>query len=188
MSSSNGAPQPSQTGPSRNWMRLQAAAESPPASAEPPSMAWGGETRANVPRHSARARGPGFNTDRKRPSSALMPPPLLFDRALHRKRLDRAASGFAAADFLQRRAALDLVERLEGIMRDFPRGVDLSARTGALRNALAESPAAERVGLLVESALSSLMLAARTGPRLVLDEERLPFAPPSLDLIVLTLG
>ena len=115
-------------------------------------------------------------------------PPLLFDRALHRKRLDRAARGFAAADFLQRRTALDLVERLEGIMRNFPRAVDLSARAGAFREALAESPAAERVGLLVESDLSAAMLAGRVGPRVALDEERLPFAAQSLDLVVSTLG
>jgi SAM-dependent methyltransferase len=115
-------------------------------------------------------------------------PPRLFDRALHRKRLDRAAAGFGGADFLQRRAAADLVERLEVIMRDFPRAVDLSARNGAFRDALAISPAAERVGLLVEADLSGAMLAGRGGPRLVLDEERLPFAAESLDLIVSTLG
>src|SRR5947209_15803596 len=97
-------------------------------------------------------------------------PPLLFDRTLHRKRLDRAASGFAAADFLQRRAALDLVERLEVIMRDFPRAVDLSARKGALREALAASPAADRIDLLVEADLSQPMLAGREGPRVTLDE------------------
>jgi SAM-dependent methyltransferase len=117
-----------------------------------------------------------------------MQPPLLFDRALHRKRLDRAAKGFGDADFLQRRAALDLVERLEAIMRNFPRAVDLSARTGAFHEALADSPAAARVGALVEADLSAAMLAGRTGPRLVLDEERLPFAPASLDLVVSTLG
>ncbi|THD59086.1 methyltransferase domain-containing protein [Phenylobacterium sp.] len=117
-----------------------------------------------------------------------MSAPLLFDRALHKKRLDRAASGFAAADFLQRRAALDLAERLEAIMRDFPVAVDLSARNGAFARALAESPAAERVGVLIEADLSAAMLAGRAGPRLVADEERLPFAPASLDLIVSTLG
>jgi SAM-dependent methyltransferase len=117
-----------------------------------------------------------------------MSAPLLFDRTLHRKRLDRAASGFAAADFLQRRAALDLVERLEVIMRDFPTAVDLSARKGALREALAESPAKDRIGVLIEADLSPAMLAGRSGPRLVADEERLPFAPASLDLIVSTLG
>jgi SAM-dependent methyltransferase len=115
-------------------------------------------------------------------------PPLLFDRILHRRRLDRAARGFAGADFLQRRAALDLVERVEGIMRDFPRAVDLSARNGAFAQVLADSEASARVGLLVEADLSLSMLAGRRGPRLVLDEERLPFAPESLDLIVSTLG
>jgi SAM-dependent methyltransferase len=115
-------------------------------------------------------------------------PPRLFDRTLHRRRLDRAASGFAGADFLQRRAAADLVERLEVIMRDFPRAVDLSARNGALRGALAASPAATRIGVLIEADLSQAMLAGRAGPRVALDEERLPFAPGSLDLVVSTLG
>jgi SAM-dependent methyltransferase len=115
-------------------------------------------------------------------------PPLLFDRTLHRKRLDRAAKGFAAADFLKRRAAEDVAERLEPIMREFSLAVDLSARTGAFREALAASSARERVGLLIEGDLSAAMLAGRTGPRLVLDEERLPFAEASLDLVVSTLG
>jgi SAM-dependent methyltransferase len=115
-------------------------------------------------------------------------PPRLFDRALHRKRLDRAAAGYADADFLQRRAAEDIVERLEPILRDFPLAVDLSARTGAFREALAASDARERVGLLIEADLSPAMLAGRTGPRVVLDEEQLPFADESLDLIVSTLG
>jgi SAM-dependent methyltransferase len=115
-------------------------------------------------------------------------PPHLFDRALHRKRLDRAARGFSAADFLQRRAAADLAERLETIMRDFPLAVDLSARNGAFRDALAGSDAAARVGLLVEADLSSAMLAGRAGSRIALDEERLPFAAESLDLMVSTLG
>jgi SAM-dependent methyltransferase len=73
-------------------------------------------------------------------------------------------------------------------MRDFPLAVDLSARHGALRAALAESSAAARVGLLIEADLSPAMLATRSGPRVVLDEERLPFAPQSLDLVVSTLG
>lgn len=115
-------------------------------------------------------------------------PPRLFDRALHRKRLDRAARSFAQADFLHRRAALDLAERLAVIMRDFPRAVELSARRGALRAALAETGAEARVGLLIETDLSSAMLGARTGVRLVLDEAQLPFAAQSLDLVVSTLG
>ena len=115
-------------------------------------------------------------------------PPRLFDRTLHRKRLDRAAKGFQRADFLHRRAAADVVERLEAIMRDFPRAVELSSRTGAFREALNESAARERVGLLVEADLSAAMLGGRAGPRAAVDEERLPFAGGSLDLVVSTLG
>lgn len=115
-------------------------------------------------------------------------PPRLFDRALHRRRLDRAAPGFAAADFLKQRAARDAVERLETIMRDFPLAVDLGARTGAFATALSASDAAARVGQLIEADLSPRMLAARPGPRVAVDEEHLPFADESLDLVVSTLA
>jgi SAM-dependent methyltransferase len=96
--------------------------------------------------------------------------------------------GFSQADFLKRRAAQDVAERLEPIMRDFALAVDLGARNGAFREALARSGAAARVGLLIETDLSAAMLAGRRGPRLVADEERLPFAPASLDLAVSTLA
>lgn len=115
-------------------------------------------------------------------------PPNLFDRRLHRLRLERAASRYADADFLKRRAAGDIVERLEAVMRDFPLAVDLAARRGAFRDALALSEARSRIGLLVETDLSLSMLQGRTGPRLCADEERLPFAPGSLDLVVSSLG
>jgi len=113
-------------------------------------------------------------------------PPRLFDRALHRRRLDRAAKGYAG--FLKRRAAEDLVERLAAVRRDFPVAVDLGARDGAFARALAASDAAAKVGLLVETDLSAAMLAGRAGARLVADEERLPFAPESLDLVVSSLA
>lgn len=78
--------------------------------------------------------------------------------------------------------------RLEAIMRDFPRAVDLGARNGAFARALAESDAAARVGLLVEADLSDRMLSDRSGMRVQADEERLPFAAASLDLIVSSLS
>jgi SAM-dependent methyltransferase len=111
-------------------------------------------------------------------------PPLLFDRALHRRRLDRAARGFPTAAFLKARVAEDAVERLEAIMRNFDAAVDLGARDGAFARALASSPARERVGFLVETDLSLAMLAGRPGGRLVADEERLPFGEESLNLVV----
>src|SRR5581483_2967837 len=115
-------------------------------------------------------------------------PPHLFDRALHRRRLDRAAAGFAAAGFLKARAAEDLVQRLETVQRTFPLAVDLGARDGAFARALAASDAAAKVGQLIEADLSAAMLVGRPGARLVADEERLPFAAASLDLVVSSLA
>lgn len=115
-------------------------------------------------------------------------PPILFDRALHRRRLDRAAPGFSQASFLKARAASDAVERLEPILRAFPLAVDLGARDGAFARALADSDAAAKIDLLIEADLSAAMVAGRAGPRLVADEERLPFAPESVDLVVSTLS
>ena len=57
--------------------------------------------------------------------AALRHAPRIFDRDLRRRRLYRAAAGYAEADFLTRRAAGDIVMRLEAILRDFPRAVDL---------------------------------------------------------------
>ena len=115
-------------------------------------------------------------------------PPVLFDRALHRRRLDRAAPSYDTAGFLKARAAADAVDRLDAILRRFPLAVDLGARTGAFAEALKGSEAAGKIDMLIETDLSAAMLAGRPGPRLVADEERLPFAPESLDLVVSTLA
>ncbi len=111
-------------------------------------------------------------------------PPLLFDRALHRRRLERAAAGFSGAGFLKARAAEDAVLRLETIMRSFAVAVDLGARDGAFARALAASPALQKIGLLIETDLSAAMLAGRGGVRVQVDEERSPFREESLDLVV----
>lgn len=119
-----------------------------------------------------------------RPSCHAMSAPLLFDRALHRRRLDRAAATLPGAAFLRARAAEDAADRLGAILRDFPLAVDLAARDGAFGRALAGSPAAARVGPLVACDLSARMLGARDGMRVVADDERLPFAAGSVDLAV----
>jgi SAM-dependent methyltransferase len=114
--------------------------------------------------------------------------PLLFDRALLRARLDRAAPGFPAAGFLKTRAAEDAVMRLEAILREFPVAVDLGARDGAFARALATSDARQKVGLLIETDLSERMLNGRDGLRVAADEERLPFGDATIDLAVSTLA
>ncbi len=115
-------------------------------------------------------------------------PPRLFDRRLHRQRLDRAAHDFAAADFLKVRAAGDMVERLEIILREFPVCVDLGSRNGAFSALLAQSDARAKIGMVIETDLSGAMLEQRPGHRLQIDEEALPFAPASLDLVVSSLA
>lgn len=116
----------------------------------------------------------------------MLPPdvPRVFDRALLRRRLDRAAPGFGDAAFLKRRAAGDLAERLDFILRDFPLAADLGARDGSFTRAAAGS----RVGTVIEADLSARMLGGRAGLRVQADEERLPLAPASLDLIVSSLA
>ena len=114
--------------------------------------------------------------------------PLLFDRVLHQARLDRAAPDYASANFLKRRAAEDVVMRLETILRRFPVAVDLGARNGAFSQALAASDAVEKIDVLFEADLSARMLGAGNGLKTVADEERLPFGDDTLDLAVSTLS
>jgi SAM-dependent methyltransferase len=113
-------------------------------------------------------------------------PPLIFDRALHRQRLQRGARLPEPADFLMNRAADDAVERLSTILREFPVAVDLNANASAFATALKADPIARaRVGLLIEAAAHPAVATLRAStPQLVADDERLPFAPESLNLIV----
>ena len=115
-------------------------------------------------------------------------PPRLFDRDLHRLRLNRAARGFAQVGFLKWAAAEDLAARLAAVNRSFAIAVDLGARDGAFARALADGEAAGKVGFLAQADLSAAMLSGRPGARLVADEERLPFRQASVDLIVSALA
>jgi SAM-dependent methyltransferase len=109
-----------------------------------------------------------------------------FDRASVRRHRDRAAPHLARHDFLLREVGLRLGERLGDIRRDFPRALDLGAHDGAMADYLG---AAGR-DLLVQCDVSPEMTRAnrRANPRLVADEELLPFAPASFDLAVSNLS
>ena len=109
-----------------------------------------------------------------------------FDRALLRQRRDRAAANFAAHSFLAREVSARLTERLGDIKRRFPLAVDLACREGCLGDALAGLNGIER---LIQCDLSPAMVARASGPyRVVADEEWLPFAAASLDLVVSALS
>ncbi len=105
----------------------------------------------------------------------------LFDRALLARRRARAARNLHAHDFLLRRAGEDIAARLGAVTREFPLALNLGAHHGVLTSLLREHP---RIGRIF-SADSCLALVEKCeGPRLVCDEEVLPFADASLDLIV----
>lgn len=114
-------------------------------------------------------------------------PPRLFDRALLAARRRRArARPRAGADFLLVRVVEDLEDRLSTVLRRFPDAVDLGPYAGPAAAVLSASGKIERV--------------LRAGPGddgapdvkhpfdLVVEEEALPFAPESLDLVVSLLG
>ena len=110
---------------------------------------------------------------------------IVFDRTLVRRRRDRAAARLAAHDFLILDAADRLVDRLEDIGRTFDRALDLGCHGGEIGRALA---ATDKVGWLAQSDLSPAMVArapaTSTRARLAADEERLPFAANTLDLVI----
>ncbi len=109
------------------------------------------------------------------------PAHLVFDRPLARLRLARAhAQG--AASFLLDHIAAEFPERLSAILRPFPRVLDLGTPGPALRRALASRQPA----LLVHAGPVPATLDG--GVRLVADEEALPFAPASFDLVVSALA
>ena len=68
--------------------------------------------------------------------SSTDPSPVIVDRYLLRAR-GRRALALGPSTFLLDRAAEDLAERLAGVLRVFPCGLDLGTQTDALRRALA---------------------------------------------------
>ncbi len=110
--------------------------------------------------------------------------PLIFDRLLLRARQHRAwALGPAA--FLLEHVAADLAERLSLVKRDFDLAVDLGTATGAVRDALANS---SQVKTIVAAHPHADRDRDQTILSVAADEEALPFADASLDLVVSALA
>jgi len=104
--------------------------------------------------------------------------PLIFDRQLLRAR-QRRARALGAETFLIDRVAAELGERLSVVLREFARAVDLGTPTDAVRRVLAASG---KIATLVAAAPYDAPL------RVTADEEALPFADGSLDLVVSALA
>ncbi len=104
----------------------------------------------------------------------------VFDRRAVRTHRDRAAPNLADHDYLFAEFADRLVDRLDDVRRRFPVAAAIGAR-GGLAGRLAGRAGIETV---VAADLSRALLARdRTGLSVACDEEALPFAPASLDLV-----
>ena len=111
-------------------------------------------------------------------------PPALFDRRLLVRRRDRAAHAFQDYDFLHARAADDLLDRVESVTRDFDTCLVLGGG-GAIGRALADRPGARsKINHLIETDLSPRMARLSDQTAVCLDEEALPLAPQSVDLVI----
>jgi SAM-dependent methyltransferase len=98
-----------------------------------------------------------------------------FDRALRRRRRDRAARSGAGPDFLSRRLADELLERLDLVTRPFATALDLGCGAGHLTRRLRDR------GIEVVPADAGALYAAAG---LQCDEDQLPFPPGAFDLVV----
>jgi len=102
--------------------------------------------------------------------------PAIFDRKLLRVRQARARA-LGPETFLIDRVADELSDRLGAVLRTFERAVDLGTPTDALRRALSAS-----------GKIGTLVAAGPDAPQVAADEEALPFADASLDLVVSALS
>jgi NADH dehydrogenase [ubiquinone] 1 alpha subcomplex assembly factor 5 len=108
-------------------------------------------------------------------------PLLVFDRALLRRRRERAAHDWDNRAFLKREIARRLVDRLHDVRRSFPLALDLGSHGDEVAMALGDR---KTVGDLVRADLGQGFARRAEGPAIVADEERLPFAPDSFDLVL----
>lgn len=109
----------------------------------------------------------------------------VFDRVQVRRRRDRAAATVTEHGFLFEEVGSRLLDRLDDMTRRFPLALDLGCRAGAFgRRLLAHG----RVDRLVSCDLSLPMAAMASSPAVVADEETLPFAAQSFDLVVSNLN
>lgn len=104
----------------------------------------------------------------------------VFDRALLRRRRGRAAAGLADHDFLFREIAARLRERLGEIQRPFSSALEMGSRLPVIEDS-------DDIDRLVRSHFGDVPPGGEPHS-LMADEEALPFAPGSFDLVVSNLA
>lgn len=102
----------------------------------------------------------------------------LFNRALYRMRRERRAARWADYNFLKCEAADRLADKLADVTRRFPLALDLGSHKGELASAIAAR---------ADKVIRTDMVRAMR-PDVVCDEEFLPFAEESFDLVASALS
>jgi SAM-dependent methyltransferase len=117
----------------------------------------------------------------------LLPPdPVrIFDRALLAERRRRVVRTAAQHEFLLARVSDELAERLAIVQRRFPLAVNVGAHHGLLSRRIRGVAGVERI---VDVDATAQLLTDAIDMRVVADEEALPFADASIDLIVSALA
>ncbi len=114
--------------------------------------------------------------------------PLIFDRKLHRLRRNRAAKKFGSYSFLKQRAAEDLADRLEAILREIPLVLDLGCHNGTLSTELhSRMELSARMDSIVSMDMSE-KFARSADLSVCADEEFLPFRDNTFDAVVSSLS
>jgi SAM-dependent methyltransferase len=108
--------------------------------------------------------------------------PVIFDRALIRRRQQRAAA-LGPATFLLARVAEDLAERVGAVLRRFELALDLGTPGEVVRAALVRLGS---VGSIVKA--DAVPDSRGAGKLIAADEEALPFADATFDLVVSALA
>jgi SAM-dependent methyltransferase len=107
----------------------------------------------------------------------------VFDRRLVRRRRDRAAATVERVAPILEDCADRLLDRLDDTTRRFARALDLGGR-----GVVAPRLAARGIPFVVSADLSPAMAAHGGGLPVAADDEYLPFAPGSFDLVVASLS
>lgn len=104
--------------------------------------------------------------------------PQIFDKTVRSRRRDRAATVFAAHDFLYEAAAAEMIDRLADVSRDFGEALVFGAPTPTLPDALRAR------GMTVTVADPGAIFAQAQGGVMADEDAILPFEPASFDLIL----
>ena len=106
---------------------------------------------------------------------------IVFNRKTVRHHRNRAAAKLAQNDFLFAETGERICDRLDDFNRKFPDALDLGCRTGGLKRIIGKRGGINR---LIQCDLAQAMSNRAGVMTLVADEEFLPFAPKSFDLVM----